>query len=485
MKKVLWFILYLSFIFIDSYCQIQVGISKVSITPQIELVDSNKQNGETYFHDLNNNGRHDKYWLAGFPWLREAKDINDSLWARAIVWDDGNQRICMVSLDLTSIFFEDVQSIREMTLQSIPSLNHIIISTTHTHSAPDLLGINGPKKEVRGVNESYLLLVKNKTVQAINIACNNLKPVNIKVSQINVTESELVVDKRPPYVLDSTLTIIAIEEVKDNVPIGLFMNWSNHPHCFGENTISSDFYHYWRTGIENGIIYDDITEMNGIGGIAVCFNGAVGGHIVVGKKVHDPWLNKYCTNAKDEARAVGYRLAEKVLKQYENKDDWETLENTKLSVGSSVFEIEVSNPKFLYLDKMGIIKKDDFQKEGKNYVLTEIDLISIGNICFLTIPGEIFPEIIIGGVESPNNADFSGEPIEKTPIRDIMPGKYNFIIGMANDMIGYIIPKTQWDEKPPFTYGLQKRPSHEEGVSMGPNTSELIYLECKKLIEQQ
>ena len=30
------------------------------------------------------------------------------------------------------------------------------------------------------------------------------------------------------------------------------------------------------------------------------------------------------------------------------------------------------------------------------------------------------------------------------------------LIGLANDEIGYIIPKRQWDEKPPFCYGRKK-----------------------------
>ena len=27
------------------------------------------------------------------------------------------------------------------------------------------------------------------------------------------------------------------------------------------------------------------------------------------------------------------------------------------------------------------------------------------------------------------------------------------ILGLANDEIGYLIPRSEWDEKPPFAYG--------------------------------
>jgi len=32
-----------------------------------------------------------------------------------------------------------------------------------------------------------------------------------------------------------------------------------------------------------------------------------------------------------------------------------------------------------------------------------------------------------------------------------MKGQMNMLLGLANDQIGYIIPKSQWDEKAPFT----------------------------------
>ena len=33
-----------------------------------------------------------------------------------------------------------------------------------------------------------------------------------------------------------------------------------------------------------------------------------------------------------------------------------------------------------------------------------------------------------------------------------MKGEYKFVFGLANDEIGYIIPKSEWDEVPPYLY---------------------------------
>ena len=89
---------------------------------------------------------------------------------------------------------------------------------------------------------------------------------------------------------------------------------------------------------------------------------------------------------------------------------------------------------------------------------TEIDAFRLGPIEMLCIPGEVYPEIVDGGVESPEGADYPGEPIEVPPLRPQMKGELNLVFGLANDEIGYILPKTQWDTKSPFTYGRDKAP---------------------------
>ena len=44
-------------------------------------------------------------------------------------------------------------------------------------------------------------------------------------------------------------------------------------------------------------------------------------------------------------------------------------------------------------------------------------------------------------------------PIEPAIYKQLA-GPHRMMIGLANDELGYIIPKSQWDERPPFAYGL-------------------------------
>ncbi len=89
---------------------------------------------------------------------------------------------------------------------------------------------------------------------------------------------------------------------------------------------------------------------------------------------------------------------------------------------------------------------------------SELAVFKIGPLSFATLPGEVYPEIINGGIEAPEGRDFNIEPVEVPSVREMMKGKYKFIFGLANDEIGYIIPKSQWDAKAPYTYKKEDSP---------------------------
>ncbi|MCC7377305.1 MAG: hypothetical protein IT581_21765 [Verrucomicrobiales bacterium] len=57
-----------------------------------------------------------------------------------------------------------------------------------------------------------------------------------------------------------------------------------------------------------------------------------------------------------------------------------------------------------------------------------------------------------------------------------MTGTLNLVLNLANDEIGYIVPHTQWDTRPPFTYGRKDAPYGEEN-SGGPDVAQVIHHE--------
>ena len=77
-------------------------------------------------------------------------------------------------------------------------------------------------------------------------------------------------------------------------------------------------------------------------------------------------------------------------------------------------------------------------------------------------------------------ADFPKAPVEPAVYKQ-MRGPHRMLIGLANDEIGYVIPKRQWDEKPPFCYGRDK-PQYGEANSVGPETAPLLCRAFQELV---
>jgi len=65
----------------------------------------------------------------------------------------------------------------------------------------------------------------------------------------------------------------------------------------------------------------------------------------------------------------------------------------------------------------------------------------------------------------------------------MMTGKYKFVIGLGSDEIGYIIPKSAWDEKAPYTYGREESPYGEEN-SLGPETAPILHRNLKEMLDE-
>src|SRR6202034_1505550 len=82
----------------------------------------------------------------------------------------------------------------------------------------------------------------------------------------------------------------------------------------------------------------------------------------------------------------------------------------------------------------------DLQKRGA--LRTEIGYLNLGELEVAVIPGEIYPELVLGKVQDPVDpgADFPEAPIEPS-IYGQFKGKHRMLIGLGNDELGYVIPK--------------------------------------------
>jgi gluconolactonase len=419
-----------------------------------------------------------KVYLAGFGNNRVATGVHDDIWARGLVIGDGKKTIAIVGLDLIGLFWDDVQRIREKAREEGIAVDYILVSSTHNHEGPDTLGLWGPSPIQSGINTGYQEFVISTAVRVLKEAISRLKPARIKVVEVDGPELyDLMNDGRIPIVKDPSVRAMMFVG-EDGDTISVLINWSNHPEALGgSNTyITSDYVGYLRDEVE-GLL----------GGTALFLVGAIGGLMTpLGDlPLEDPETGG--PPPKDsfrKAELLGKRVAGITARALSAKAEYDDV--SSIEVLSKRISVPVSNVRFRLAEMAGVFKgrrKLVREKDGSVSVESEVCVIRFsgkGGIEaeFIGIPGEIYPELVRGGITRYSGADFPDAPFEPI-ISRYAKGKVCFYIGLANDEIGYIVPKAEWDEKPPWLNNREDAP-YGEVNSVGPDAASAT---CSALVE--
>ncbi|MDO9341427.1 MAG: hypothetical protein Q7T72_12990 [Bacteroidales bacterium] len=468
---------------------LNAGFAAFPITPEVpdRWTDKNgdakynPKDGDT-FTDGNGNGVFDPVWIAGFSNSRAANGIHDDLWARTMVIDDSKTRLAIVVLDAIGFMNDDIIDVRSL-IPAEAGVTYTIITSTHTHEGPDLLGLWGKSPFKSGINKEYLEYVKSQVAKSVVTAVKSLRPARLAISEDMTGAIPLVKDTRKPEVFDSGLRLIRAIDKENGNTLGSLIAWADHAETLWSDNllITSDFCHYVREGVEKGVYNGDSLVKPGIGGVAVYINGAVGGLMTTHPSltVKDPFSDQeYKEPTYEKAEAQGKQLALLVLNSMEKPV--EEVDSAGISIIVRTLSLPIDNTMFKLGTMFGIL---DRGTSGWMKMRSELSVFNIGPLSFSTLPGEVYPEIINGGVESPEGRDFNIEPVEVPSIREMMIGKYKFIFCLANDEIGYIIPKSQWDVKAPFTYERKDSPYGEEN-SLGPETAPLLHKNLEEMLTE-
>ena len=465
---------------------LSAGFAALPITPTItdSWKDVNgdarfvEEDGDTY-EDKNGNGQFDGVWMAGFQNQRPAQGIHDELWARTMVMDDGAFRMAIVSIDCIGLGADDIIRIRKA-VNDEAEVDYVIVSSTHTHEGPDVIGMWGSGDYKSGVDPDYIDYLIQQSARSVEIATDRLRSARLRVAHDLTGAAHLVEDSRKPIVMDPGLMILeAVDEETDST-LGTLVEWSNHPETlWNENLqITSDFPHYMRESLERGVFHQDSLVKEGVGGTAVYLTGSIGGLMTTSPSFPIKSIfsdTTYLDPTYEKAEEQGKQLALLALNAL---DSAEVIENTGIRLRAKSVELPLANPLFRLGAVLGILDKG---MSGWMTIRSEICVWSLGPITFLHQPGEIYPEIVNGGVEAPDGADFGISPIERPALRDLMPGTYKFTVGLSNDMVGYIIPKSEWDQEAPYIYEYEDSP-YGEINSLGPETAPILYKELVEVI---
>jgi hypothetical protein len=341
----------------------------------------------------------------------------------------------------------------------------------------------GKSEYSSGVNSEYTSLVKQKIHESVESAIENIRPARIKFAQDLEGAKNLMTDARDPKVLDCGLRIMHATDVETDSTLGTLISWANHPETLEDKNllISSDFPHYVRESFEKGIQKGDSTIHKGVGGVSIYVNGAIGGLMTTWSDfgISDLFSDtKFDKPTYQKTEAQGQRLALLGLNALEESTT--QVDESSIQLRAKTIHLPLDNKLYRLGAALGIFTRG---LSGWWKIRTEISVWSLGPATFLHEPGELYPEIANGGIETPEGQDYRIEPMETPSLRELSPGEFKFIIGLSNDMIGYIIPKSQWDEVAPYTYRQTEAP-YGEINSVGPRTGPIIYSELKNILEE-
>ena len=197
---------------------------------------------------------------------RTADRVADPLFARAFVFADGHSRIAIVVVDSCMLPREllDEAKSRASKLTGIPT-DHMLISATHTHSAPSSMGCLGSRPDPQYPSFLVPLLARS-----IELANERLTPAQIGFAKVHAPNHTFCRSyiRRPDRILkdpfgeptvranmhpgflspdavgptgpvDDELSILAMQ-TSDAKPLGVLANFSMH--YIGSQMVSSDYF---------------------------------------------------------------------------------------------------------------------------------------------------------------------------------------------------------------------------------------------------
>ncbi len=373
----------------------------------------------------------DSLYIAGGKPNRPFIDVHDDLYVKAIHIENGKENITLLTFDCIGLLFPVLEDIRkEVKRQSAEiSTDHIVMSSTHTHAGPDVVGIWGENFMSTGVVESHMIKIKKNAVEAILASRASRAPATMEYA-IGSHGEDWVKNISEPAELDRTLSVIRFRNAQQK-NIATLTNFACHPTIMDDATTAASSDYVWG-------YYRYLDSLQG--GVNAFFQGSIGG-----------WIQpEDVPSSFDNANFYGTRLA-----AYASS----LLQKSKRSIKSDIWfrsssvEFPVVNPMFKMLSKNGIIKR----AFGET-VQSEIAFFQIGDAQFATHPGETVPQM-----------SWDTKQLMKTE-------GPKFVIGLGQDALGYILKPTFFDASKNIPHS-----DYLTGMSIGPQTMQIIMETLQKL----
>ena len=401
------------------------------------------------------------YWLAGYGTNRPAKSVHSDICASAVYIDDNTGRgaLLLISLDCVGLLRDDMLVIRRRLAGFCErtGCRAVNVCSTHCHAGPDTMGIYG-KFPLSGRDPAFFESLYWAVCIAAEKAYASRRDGKLYAGSIEANGIQK--DIRHPEVFCKTLTRLRFAP-DDGSKETWVLNFAAHPEVMDQRNraISADYVHFLRSKIE--------AERNAS---VIYFNGAIGGMITPIEINKDDFM--------ESCEWAGVEIA-KAAMRIEDERELVPLVN----MIRQEFYIDLANILFCLGGLLKLLPRDRFAT-GKGplgiSVLTEMNYIEIGGgskgdaVHILTVPGELFPELQIGGYLSEEEAAVGG--FNPLPLRELADDPDLIVFGLGNDELGYILPPNDYMLHPEKPFVEEPRDRHgrkhyEETNSAGPMTA--------------
>ena len=363
--------------------------------------------------------------LTGFL-LRENPSIGvrDPLYARALVLDDDDRQVAIISCDLLGFDRERILEIYDrIHLQTGIAAAHMMVACTHTHGGPATMSL----VDCGTIDPSYVDSLVLRLVEVVAQAQERLQPVTLAVG--SATSSEGVHNRRTPGdVIDPEVGLLRVDDAQGK-PLAVLVNYACHPTTlFHDNRkISADY-----PGLVTSRIEDET------GAIALFLTGAIGdvGPVARGEEslatVGNAVANAAVAalpaleaNPVERLRTAG-ELLHLPLLPLPTRADWLAWRDEYMAAAMSAEQSEDGpSPKIPWAmvhwtERMFEEMQDH---ELRPTVDAGIQVFRIGQLVIVGVPGEYFVEL---------GLQMKQEIKQNNDVRVVM------VVGFANGNVGYI-----------------------------------------------
>ena len=361
--------------------------------------------------------------MAGYGRDRRSTGQYDDLFAKVVMIRDSQTQIGLVTIDNIGLTRPDIERIGLLAAKAIPGFeaDHLVISSTHTHAGPDVVGLWGESLWSSGRDEGYMNSLYQRVIKALIKADKNAVPVTSRVGSRHV-KMNWVVNRSEPELLDQTLSVLQFIDKNGN-SLATLTNFACHPTVLdGENTkVSSDYV---------GGFYQAMAQA--LPGEHLFLQGAIGGWVQPLLSVGDPDHGDI-----EDARLMGEELAQASLDLIANSD---ANAARPLEFKSKTFAIELENWGFRLMMWLGVLERETID----GAMQTAVAWFKIGDAQFVTHPGETSPAYSLAS-------------------RELMNTSYGFVLGLTQDALGYILKPDYFVEDVTYPHA-----EYLQSVSVGP-----------------